>query len=322
MNVIAFSMIKNEEDIVEQFIRHNLNYCDVIYIYDHFSTDHTRRIVEACQSEGLKVFLTNDVIDQYISPTIAHIQGEIMNVMLRLLHAQLGFGVYLPLDADEFIVHEEGPICFRAAMQELPTNSWSEIPWRCLIAANDQTLETSDPIASCRLAQKRSLMLAAGHTCKSIIKINGQTELQNVLLTYGNHQVLDNEGSLRKVECPMVYYLHAPIRSPGQIARKTVLGWLTNVIRRGKVGDSAVHWGELFNAMIERNSLEFRNVAEIYKYKAYAPFDLALSENVEDVQIDLLLNYELRYSYLRHGDVGVILRDLEEMMHKLHNFVK
>ena len=86
-------MIKNEEDILEQFIRHTLSYCDGLYIYDHFSIDSSRKIIDSCNLEGLNVFLINNIIDQYIDPTVAHIQGDIMNTMLRAVYSNYSSAV-------------------------------------------------------------------------------------------------------------------------------------------------------------------------------------------------------------------------------------
>ncbi|WP_233127121.1 glycosyltransferase family 2 protein, partial [Rodentibacter sp. Ppn85] len=37
-------MIRNESDIIEAFIRHNLTLLDELHIIDHGSTDNTREI--------------------------------------------------------------------------------------------------------------------------------------------------------------------------------------------------------------------------------------------------------------------------------------
>ena len=315
MKIIAFTMIKNEEDIIEQFIRHTLTYCDSLYIYDHFSGDCSKQIIDACTSEGLNVVILNDVIDKYIPPTIAHIQGEIMNVMLRVLHAAYGSAVFVALDADEFIIHEQGAVGFRSSCQAAPNNSWFKMPWRCLVLGNGTIDKGGDPLTNCRLAQKKSLMAPQGD--KSIVKLDGKTDISDIFITYGNHEIIDFNKKLEKVDVPSAYYLHAPIRSSGQLVRKTLIGWLANVIRRGKVGDSAVHWGDLYQDMMKRNSFEFQDISSVYKHKGYSVLDLSLSENLEEFDCSTLLAYQVKYLHLRRGHVSVILSDLEEMMDQL-----
>ncbi|MCI6101295.1 MAG: glycosyltransferase family 2 protein [Selenomonas sp.] len=58
--IVAISMVKNEMDIIESFVRHTLGFADLLIIADHKSTDRTREILEALRTEGLPL-LVGDV---------------------------------------------------------------------------------------------------------------------------------------------------------------------------------------------------------------------------------------------------------------------
>ena len=53
-------MLKNEEDIVESFIRYNLNILDEMIILDNFSTDNTLNILKSLKREGLPIHIIKD----------------------------------------------------------------------------------------------------------------------------------------------------------------------------------------------------------------------------------------------------------------------
>lgn len=309
-------MIKNEEDILEQFIRHTLSYCDGLYIYDHFSIDGSRKIIDSCSKEGLKVFLTNNIVDQFIDPTVAHIQGDVVNTMLRAVYSNYGSAVYLPLDADEFIIHEDNCIAFKNEMHSLPYNCWFKVPWRTLLASTQPETNVRDPISDFNFAEKKSLIGQSQSKC--ILKINNQIKIEKVLISYGNHEVIDSENKLLSIEVSGIYYLHVPIRSKSQLAKKVISGWLSNVLRRGRVGNSAVHWGDLYNEMIKNNSLNIFDSSAVYKMAGYSFHDLTLSENIETISVKQFLKYELRYFDMRDGDISIILKDLEQMLHQIY----
>ncbi|MDE2446855.1 MAG: glycosyltransferase family 2 protein, partial [Alphaproteobacteria bacterium] len=41
----AISMVRNEQDIIEPFVRHNSALVDLLFVLDNCSTDHTRQIL-------------------------------------------------------------------------------------------------------------------------------------------------------------------------------------------------------------------------------------------------------------------------------------
>jgi len=89
-------MVKNEQDIIEPFIRHNARYLDYMVILDNSSVDETRRIVLDCARELKMIMLADDSEFAYNQP----------ERMTRLLyHVQTAFlpDFVFMLDADEFI---------------------------------------------------------------------------------------------------------------------------------------------------------------------------------------------------------------------------
>lgn len=96
MRLIAVSVVKNEADIIEAFVRHAATWVDLHLILDDDSTDGTRTILRSLQSEGLPLLIFEDNIT-------GHIQQARSNRLTRIAAEDHKADWIIPLDADEFI---------------------------------------------------------------------------------------------------------------------------------------------------------------------------------------------------------------------------
>jgi hypothetical protein len=71
MKTALVSVVRNEADIIEVFVRHHAKLFDKLFIIDHRSTDGTSDILRALAKEGLPVEVT-----QGDAPY--HAQGEVI----------------------------------------------------------------------------------------------------------------------------------------------------------------------------------------------------------------------------------------------------
>ncbi|MDE5067633.1 MAG: tetratricopeptide repeat protein [Trichodesmium sp. St4_bin8_1] len=94
--VVGISMIKNEEDVLETFIRHNLNYLDFLVLADNGSTDNSRKIINKLIQEGLNLC----VIDDH---KMAYAQTDKMTNLYRRVATSFFPEFIVPIDADELI---------------------------------------------------------------------------------------------------------------------------------------------------------------------------------------------------------------------------
>lgn len=97
MRLVAVSVVKNEADIIESFVRHTSAWVDHHLVFDHDSTDGTREILQAMQTEGLPLALFRD-------DAPGHLQQHRSNYLTRLAAHSHGADWVLPLDADEILV--------------------------------------------------------------------------------------------------------------------------------------------------------------------------------------------------------------------------
>ena len=56
--IAVVSMVRNEADVIESFVRHNLGWADRLYVAVHESSDETLSILQALQGDGLPIVLS------------------------------------------------------------------------------------------------------------------------------------------------------------------------------------------------------------------------------------------------------------------------
>src|SRR5688572_1537748 len=97
MRLIGVAMVRNEADIVEAFVRHNLRLLDHLVVVDHSSSDSTAEILRRLRDEGLPLTVGLDA-------SIEFHQGRVLSAAMRqaLERYEADFG--FALDADEFVV--------------------------------------------------------------------------------------------------------------------------------------------------------------------------------------------------------------------------
>lgn len=96
MRVIGIGCVRNEEDIIEAFVRHTLAYCRDLILIVNGSTDATPDILQRLKAEGLALHLIHD-------PTIGNVQVDHMNRLMRLAVSDFSADWIISVDADEFI---------------------------------------------------------------------------------------------------------------------------------------------------------------------------------------------------------------------------
>lgn len=96
MKIVGVSMVRNEADIVETFVRHNLSLLDGLIVIDHGSADATREILTALTRERLPLVVLANEDPRFV-------QAQVLTEVARSLFVQRSADVVLPLDADEFV---------------------------------------------------------------------------------------------------------------------------------------------------------------------------------------------------------------------------
>ncbi|WP_179166090.1 glycosyltransferase family 2 protein [Azospirillum agricola] len=302
-------MVKNEEDIIEQFFRHNLKYLDLIYVLDHYSTDKTVDIIKSMQREGLPIYFIEDIG----STSIEYRQSEIMTRIFHNISKINGAGIYFPIDADEFINSGVRDfISIKREIAELGDNIYFKIFWDGLIIPESPDPEYfSDPPKSFNLMQRHE---SGDGQSKIVLSISDSSVAEKIIIEQGNHS-LCHEGVLQEVCLAGLSYLHAPIRSTGQMFRKAVSGWLSNVHRYGAETAIGNHWGFMFRQICQQESLNNSDLKKALNH--YSPSS-GKKNQITEIDSNSIFDYQMRYSHMRTSDIKAVLTDLEERFIHLH----
>ena len=299
-------MIKNEADMVEAFVRHNIAYLDVMVILENGSTDGSREILLALQREGLPLVIYDD-------PILGYFQSEKMSHFYRKTVIEYNPDYVLFLDADEFI-NVKSRTVLESGLSLITKGKIGRIYGKTYIPSPDDIEENTTDF----LRQIEYRRIQDPHY-KAVIAAH-MTDF-SLTLCQGNHIVLDSKHELLpSVVIPDIFLGHFPIRSIEQFISKIVVGWLayleSNISKPDT--DYAYHWKNLYERIIRGKGITKEDLT--YEALCYTN-----PTNVEDpkstwppasvINDPILPNYDkLKYGYLGNTSaISNIVQTVEQI---------
>jgi hypothetical protein len=246
LRIISLSMVKNEQDIIEPFIRHNARYLDYMVILDNASVDETRRIAFDCARELKKVIIGD-------SDEFAYNQPERMTGLLR--HSQSFFlaDFVLLLDADEFISAKDRKALERA-LSAVPPGGAGLMPWRTFVhVPGENGRSQEDPPRFIRY--RRAVETPLFH--KVVLRLD-RTYRSELEIEAGNHAIRTMSGEpVPVVPLDDLPLLHFPLRSRGQVIAKAVVGWMAHTARNPNARQEGLgyQWRDTFDRIAAGSAL-------------------------------------------------------------------
>lgn len=229
MKSVLISVVRNEEDIIESFVRHHAKIFDHIFITSHQSKDYTNEILNCLQKEGLN--LTVSYASEYY-----HNQGELITDKIREVRKKHKPQVFMMLDADEFVVGN-----LKNAAHEIKNRHSSlSVAWRnYTVTENDDENETC-PIK--RLTHRSNLVNVHHH--KQLVP-GCLFDMSDITMREGCHHVFAGEDKIVPFTPSKELKLaHFPVRSPTQFMKKSLVGWLSKLANPNNKGNKPdwSHW--------------------------------------------------------------------------------
>ncbi|SFT57250.1 Glycosyl transferase family 2 [Selenomonas sp. GACV-9] len=280
--IAVVSMVKNEADLIESFVRHSLTFADVIILADHSSSDKTMEILKCLQQEGLPV-----VVRSLYQVELAH--QEVMNALLQEAIDDYGADIILPMDADEFLVNTENQLSCREILQQLDTKLLYKLEWRSYEPLKQH--EDEDKFTLLRPCQ-RSHDFAPGQ--KTIVGAE-MAKRPGFRLVQGCHFAFwennPNHPQIAWTVAPYVHTAHYHWRSDEQYMAKIATSWINNVSKYSVNTPTASYLKGFYEKIRQGERIEPDNLlkdGEVFDLRPYVQ-DISLRYS-QNVRPDVLKN--------------------------------
>ena len=213
MNIVTTTIARNEEDILEAFVRHHVPFVDRMVIVCHFCQDSSVALLRALQQEGLPLelhelddpaFVENEFHDFVFDAAAAHDPEWIV-----------------PLDADEFVIAtNSGGV--EAAFAILPEDRVTQLRWRTYVPRPDD--DDGEPNVPRRIRWRVDREWGV-----KVVVPRALRRRYRIGVAHGHHHVYERDtgASLPHDQSDALVLAHYPIRSAEQFRGKVLGGWPT-----------------------------------------------------------------------------------------------
>lgn len=219
MRIAGVMVARNEEDILEASVRHNLRVLDAITVVDHASTDATPAILASLAAEGLPIEVLRD-------DSLGFDQSKVTTGQVRRILAS-GADLCIPIDADEFLripSRETFERTVAAADPAIPL----AMPWLTYLPDFDAP---GDIVAKLRRARRKP---TETHNLYKVIVRRSFVDTPGATVGVGNHNVIPADASADNphmmVPASLAAMAHVPVRSVGQYVAKIATGHLSRLL--------------------------------------------------------------------------------------------
>lgn len=247
MRLMGCAVVRDEADIIELMVRHNLVFLDQLAIVDHASTDGTSRILDALVREGLPICITRDDNPKFR-------QRAVTNSLLHNWVRHSDARWFFVLDADEFIAAPSRDALERT-LAGLPADRAGRLEWPTYLPSFD----TARPLSE-RLSRPRRVT-DPGHGFGKMALSREVLQQPGVDVSFGQHVLeADRPGVTIRDPHPVagdeLAIAHVPIRSANQYALKVATGWLSLVAQERRRVSAAIQWRDAFDAITSGAKLD------------------------------------------------------------------
>lgn len=250
---ISISMVQNEGDIIEYFIRANLRLVDCMVVVCNPSGDATRRVLSKLVSEGAPVIVWDMPRNRYEQPTVLTYCYEAVKE------------VFCPefvffLDADEILCERHAGELERG-LKSMDPAQIALLPWKTHVPGDTPAYRFAPEEFSRRLAVEPTQYY------KIVIprRAAGAVDLR---IEAGAHAVrVPQSAPVGATVLEAAWIAHVPVRSEPQLRAKVLGGVLAKVIARGEGWyrtRESYQWKKLFGKLLAGERVDARKAALEY----------------------------------------------------------
>ena len=256
MRLWGVAMVRNESDVIEAFVRHNLGILDGLAIVDHGSFDGTAEILAELAREGLPLRISRDA-----EPAFQ--QSLRITQVVRQMLTEEGADFVFALDADEFLRVASREQLERA-LRDVPSGMHAVAHWLTYVP---DSFEDGLPFGPGHLRRRLQVERHTAQGYHKVIVGRALLERPDDRIGEGNHLV----GSANDVAAPpharlrqdIVCVAHSPVRSRGQLESKVIIGYLAYAARPALETSVGFHWRDLYEDLRAGESFTRERLLEI-----------------------------------------------------------
>jgi hypothetical protein len=285
MRLFGVAMVRDEADVIEAFVRHNLSLLDGLAIVDHGSLDGTGDILAKLEAEGLPVFVTR-------ASEPGFFQSRHLTELAREMLGRQGADFVFALDADEFLKIGSRP-ALESALAAVPEGMHVLVHWLTYVPDDFDSVDAFGPgHLWWRLKNER-------HAMHKVVASRGLLDDPAAYITDGNHLVSRPGRATppRHARLPagIAAYAHCPVRSRDQLVAKVITGYLADLAAQAPGREFAHHWGELYKELRAGKTLTAEMLREIACNYTLPRAKWQPVSEIELIEDPVPLKFESRY---------------------------
>ena len=284
MKLWSFTTVKNEEDIIESFVRYNMNILDGMVISDNSSTDNTLTILKKLKQEGYNI----DIIEDK-NKTFDQVKRR--NELLNYTYKKYNPDFIFPLDADEFIFtnNKGNP---RKIIEKFDTKTIYRYKMKNYVLSGK---ENEDLFVPHRINNLRLKEETEDYNYKCIVP--KEIDIDNIDLSMGSHVLYDESGkeiSSKKID--NLFLAHYPVRNKYQIMMKVILGRLNNARFNSRKDGVGFHQYTIIDEIIKDGTLSDKTLINISKYYSIKNHKIKIKTKIKPLNTDFCKNIDIKYT--------------------------
>lgn len=200
MKVISMSMVGNESEIIESFIRYNSNFVDEMLFVSSCCIDNTTRIIRNLKKEGYAITLIE-------LPQIDYDQRRIDYKYMKEFVNMSDADWFINLDVDEFLIGDTNP---REILKSLSMDRVYEVNWKNYAMTEKDNLD--ELFIPKRLVYAKQNF--AGNSIPKVILPVNLIKKNNIVMETGHHHVFGEDIIVEHLD--KIQLAHYPVTSCGQ----------------------------------------------------------------------------------------------------------
>lgn len=305
MKIVSFTMVNNESEIIESFIRYNYNFLDEMYIIDNGCTDNTIKILHNLKNDGYKIVIYDESLEAYD-------QFRLDNKYLNKIIEESNPDLIIPLDADEFIISDHKDP--RKEMEKLSLDKIYYVNWQWYVMTEkDDPKETFIP-RRLKYCLKRTVWnYSDGTPVTKVILPARYFKEKKLTMSMGHHTVYGDK-SIAIEEINNIKLAHYRAISEEQLVYKTCCYTMRDIATMGNNIETAQRTNQL--AKIESGISMHDAAIEA----SYAGYPKEITENQIDLSFCEPGSLTIKYSELSSESIAErIMRIGQEMAIRSYN---